>query len=104
MANLLSYKSKAEISTFLEYDERIRLPSTEWSFIAKHYILRGHWNDPKDLPSIRHLSSEGFRIALGKYSLHEAVDIVFSAGEPLLLWYAIPTGFIEAVIKVQSFC
>lgn len=70
-ANRLSYKSKAEICTFLEYEDRIGLPSTEWSCIsiAKRYVLRGNWNDPKKIPPVNYFASEGFRIALGKYSL-----------------------------------
>jgi hypothetical protein len=101
MSDVLSFNSKAEICTFLEYDERIRLPSAEWSFIAKRCILRGHWNDPKDVPSTEYFSTDGFRMALGKCSLAEAVDIAFSPGEPLLLWCVVPDGFIEAVIEVQ---
>lgn len=101
MAQLLSHRSKVEICTFLEYDECIRLPSTEWRLIAKHCVLQGNEDDPADIPSDEYFSSDGFRIAVGERSLSEALKLVFSPGEDLLLWQAVPNGFIEAVVEVS---
>lgn len=103
MAQLLSHQSMVEICTFLDYDERICLPAADWRLIAKHCVLQGTEDDTTDIPSEEYFSSESFHIAIGKRSLAEALDAIFSPGESILLWQAVPNGLIDAIVKVQSF-
>lgn len=104
MASLLSHRSVVEICTFIPEDEYASLPNGEWRFKAEHCVVREDWDDAGDLPPPEYFSSDGFHIATGKHSLSESLDIVFSPGEPLMLWRATPKGFIEGLLKVELKC
>lgn len=100
MARQLSHKSIVEICTLIDSeDEYANLPYMEWRFISRHCIAPANV-DPRPA---EYFSGDGFRIALGQHTLPEALDIVFSPGEPLLLWKKAPQGFIEGILEVQLF-
>ncbi|KAH7724135.1 hypothetical protein AAVH_08395, partial [Aphelenchoides avenae] len=98
MASQLSNKSVVEICAFVSRSEHRSLPNVQWRFAAEHCVVPGRV-DPGDFLPTEYLSSDGFRISVGKYALREALDVVFSPGEPLLLWKKAPEGFIEGILE-----
>lgn len=100
MASFLSHKSIVEICTFIPERKYATLPNSEWRFTARNCVDRYGCGD---VPPAEYSSSDGFRIAVGKHTLPETLDIVFSTGEPLLLWKKAPKGLVEGILKVQFF-
>src|SRR5687768_3130443 len=103
MASLLSHKSIVEICTLILSEEVANLPNKEWRFIAEYCVELGGFSPDGVRPPAEYFSNDGFHITVRKYSLNEALDTVFSPGEPLLLWKAAPEGFIEGILEVQLF-
>lgn len=100
MASLLSHKSIVEICTFVPRNGYASLPNKEWVFTARYCVNGGGWCP--DFPP-GYFSSDGFRMTVGKHSLAESLEIVFSPGPPLILWKEVPKGLVEAILKVQFF-
>lgn len=103
MSSTLSHSSIAEICTLVEeLQEAADLPNKEWRFIVDNWVAPDSAHD-SPRPPAEYYSSDGFRITVGKLTLCQALDIVFSPGEPLQLWNTAPEGFIEGMLEVQLF-
>ncbi|KAH7694004.1 hypothetical protein AAVH_38955, partial [Aphelenchoides avenae] len=101
MASQLSNQSVVEICAFVprsKYNKYKSLPNSEWRAAAEHCVVPERGNLGDVLPA-EYLSSDDFRISAGKYTLREALDVVFSRGEPILLVKAPPKGFIECILE-----
>lgn len=102
MSSTLSHISIAEICTLVPLLQQAEnLPNNEWCLIVDNFVAPASTDD--NGPPAEYFSSDGFRITLGKHTLDEALDIVFSPGKPILLCKKAPEGFIEGILEVQLF-
>lgn len=98
MASLLSFASIKEICALLAADDDQEMPNDKWYFIAEYCGV-----DPGRWTRAERLLREGSCITLGDRPLTGVLDVVFSPGEPLMLFMEAPAGFIEAIVEVYLF-